>query len=615
MQIWVFIWKVYRNQIYQTWEIRKNQGEKMKKYYWLMTVLLILGLALSACGSNEPINNQNVMVEEPEANAEESMPEPMEEEPAVYELSALDEAYAIFLADMEKYNTIGLEALNTAMAEAPPFILDVRAASEAEEKGHIEGSILIPLRELAQNLAYLPSFGTPIVSYCGSGWRCTIASTALEAMGWEDVTCLKGGSFGGWVEAGYAVVEGLQPEAEILNAVEADLAMVAYWDEVLMAIPDGYGGITAEALNTEIAENADLIVIDARRADEVATKGFIDAANWMQIPLESFIELKADWPADLDAPIVINCGSGHRSTQAMTIMMSYGYTNVRSLKSGFGGWAAGGFPTAYDAPDLTGAIDIFLDDMEGYNTIGLDALNAALAEEPPFLLDVRAASEAEEKGHIPGAILIPLRDLAKNLAYLPSFDTSIVTYCGSGWRCTIASVALEALGWEDVKCLKGSSFGGWAAAGYEVAEGVPAEGELLNAAKPYGGMVELWDETLTNVPDGYGGITADALNTTLAENADLILIDVRKDSELTDNGVIEAENWMHIPLEAFADSIEEWPADKDAPIVVYCGSGHRSTLAMTILWSYGYTNVTSLKGGFGGWASEGFPVLEYVAMP
>ena len=43
-----------------------------------------------------------------------------------------------FLADMEKYNTIGLDDLNLALAEdPPPFILDVREPGELEENGHI----------------------------------------------------------------------------------------------------------------------------------------------------------------------------------------------------------------------------------------------------------------------------------------------------------------------------------------------------------------------------------------------------------------------------------------------------------------------------------------------
>lgn len=61
------------------------------------------------------------------------------------------------------------------------------------------------------------------------------------------------------------------------------------------------------------------------------------------------------------------------------------------------------------------------------------------------------------------------------------------------------------------------------------------------------------------------------------------------------------------------DRKDIWPADKDAEIVIYCGSGHRSTMAMEMLLSYGYSNVTSLSGGFGGWVEAGYPVAEYAA--
>ncbi len=71
-----------------------------------------------------------------------------------------------------------------ALAEdPPPFLLDVREIAEVEEKGHIEGAVVIPLRELAQNLDLLPSFDTPIITYCGSGWRATMAMAALANLG------------------------------------------------------------------------------------------------------------------------------------------------------------------------------------------------------------------------------------------------------------------------------------------------------------------------------------------------------------------------------------------------------------------------------------------------
>ena len=137
---------------------------------------------------------------------------------------------------------------------------------------------------------------------------------------------------------------------------------------------------------------------------------------------------------------------------------------------------------------------------------------------------------------------------------------------------------------------------------------------VLNAAEPDPNLVTIIDEALSSIPEGWGVITAEQLNTELAENPDLVVIDVRTPGELEEKGVIEAANFIHVPLEDLVAQKELWPADKSTPIAVYCGSGHRSTMAMTILWSYGYEDVRSLKGGFGGWVESGYPTVEYEAM-
>lgn len=171
----------------------------------------------------------------------EPMPTPTEEVVAVEEL--LDAAYADFLAGMEAYNTITPEDVNAALAEGTElFLLDVRQPEELEENGYIEGAINIPLRELGKNIDKLPAFDTPMVTYCGSGWRCTMAMTALGALGYTNVKTMVGGSFGGWMEAGYPVVQGMPPEPEALNAVEPDPALLAAIDEALSNIPEGWGG-------------------------------------------------------------------------------------------------------------------------------------------------------------------------------------------------------------------------------------------------------------------------------------------------------------------------------------------------------------------------------------
>jgi len=603
------------------------------KLYWLFVLILALGLVLSACSSNqaEPTNAEPVEqvatepVEEPATELPPTEVPPTEapstEEPVVEEIAPaseaeLDAAFGPFLASMVKYNTIGLDGLNEQLAgDSPPFLLDVRQPEELTEKGLIEGAINIPLRELGQNLDKLPSTDTPIVSYCGSGWRCTIAMTELRALGFEDVLSLKGGSYGGWLEEGYPTVDGAAAEAETLNAAELDPALSLAINEAMVNIPEGWGGITAEQLATELAENPELIVIDVRTQEEVDSKGYIEADYYLHIPLEEFIARRDEWPADKVAPIAIYCGSGHRSTMAMTIMSTYGYEDVTSLKGGFGGWAEAGFPVAGGETALDAAYSEFLANMIKYNTISLDAVNEQLAgDPPPYILDVRQPEELEDKGHIEGAVNVPLRDLFKHADVLPSMDTPVISYCGSGWRCTIAMTALGALGWEDVLSMKGGSFGGWLEAGYPVIDGPAAEPLVLEVAEPDPTLLAIMDETFGNIPEGWGGIAADQFATELVENPDLIVIDVRTDEEVAENGVIEAENYLHIPLEDFIAQKAEWPADKSAPIVIYCGSGHRSTMAMTILWSYGYEDVRSLKGGFGGWVEAGYPVIELEAV-
>ncbi len=533
-------------------------------------------------------------------------------------IGTMKAAYSTMLGSMVGYNTVKADALLVEMAEdAPPFLLDVRTTGELEEKGHIEGAAHIQLADLAKNLDLLPSFDTPIVAYCGSGWRATIAMTALHAMGWTDVRALKT-TFADWVDAGNPVAEGV-PEAVALNAAEPNAGVVAEIDGALSAYGvKPYGVATADGLNTALVDNPEMILIDVRTTGEWTGKGVIDAGDveLISIPLERFIAQMALWPADKDAQIVIYCGSGHRSTMAMEIMWSLGYTNVSSLKGGFGGWADAGYATAeFAAPSFDAAYADMIANMAAYNTVKADGLLVEMAEDaPPFLLDVRTTPELVEKGHIEGAAHIPLADLAANLNLLPSFDTPIVAYCGSGWRATIAMTALHAMGWTDVRALK-TTFADWVEAGNPVAEGVP-EAVALDAAEFDANAAVFKDATLGKFGvKPYGVIAADGLNTALVETPEMVLIDVRRTEELEEKGVIDAGEaaWVHIPLEEFMAQMANWPAEKDAKVVVYCGSGHRSTMAIEILWAYGFTDVSSLKGGFGGWAEAEYPVAEFAA--
>lgn len=79
--------------------------------------------------------------------------------------------------------------------QKPPFILDVREPHEyTGELGHIAGSTLVPLRELAERAGELQSHKSgPTVVVCRSGVRSTTAAAILEGLGFDQVYNLHGG--------------------------------------------------------------------------------------------------------------------------------------------------------------------------------------------------------------------------------------------------------------------------------------------------------------------------------------------------------------------------------------------------------------------------------------
>jgi len=255
----------------------------------------------------------------------------------------------------------------------------------------------------------------------------------------------------------------------------------------------------------------------------------------------------------------------------MTMLLSYGYQNVNSLKGGYGAWVTAGYPTVGGVPTLAQNYTTMLSTMEAYNTMKADMLLAQMmTDNPPFLLDVRSADEVSEQGHIEGAAHIPLDELAQHTELLPSFDTPIVTYCGTGWRATIAMTALHGMGWTNVRALK-YKFADWVADGNPVADGLPEEMALNLAEVPESLLASVGTATLMVKGMGvqWGVNPADAVNTALTENPDLILIDVRKPEELAEKGVIAVvdQELINVSLENLIADADRLPADKNAELV------------------------------------------------
>jgi len=82
--------------------------------------------------------------------------------------------------------------------------------------------------------------------------------------------------------------------------------------------------------------------------------------------------------------------------------------------------------------------------------------------------------------------------------------------------------------------------------------------------------------------------------------AEVVFLDVREPNEWNLGHVPGA---VHIPRGQLENKVES-SIDRSKEVVVYCAGGSRSALATDTLRQMGY-NVTSLKGGFRGWAEEG----------
>lgn len=80
------------------------------------------------------------------------------------------------------------------------------------------------------------------------------------------------------------------------------------------------------------------------------------------------------------------------------------------------------------------------------------------------------------------------------------------------------------------------------------------------------------------------------------------VVDVREPDEVA-QGIVPGAT--AIPRGFLESRIEDTVRDRDTPIVLYCAGGARSAFATESLHELGYTNVSSMIGGFGAWKSAG----------
>ncbi len=113
---------------------------------------------------------------------------------------------------------------------------------------------------------------------------------------------------------------------------------------------------------------------------------------------------------------------------------------------------------------------------------------------------------------------------------------------------------------------------------------------------------------LNIVDDAKGRIretNVDEVKTRMDRGEKFFLVDVREESEWEKGHITNA---IYIGKGVIERDIEKKINNTEAEIILYCGGGFRSALAADNIQKMGYSNVSSMDGGYSGWNGAGYPV-------
>lgn len=184
---------------------------------------------------------------------------------------------------------------------------------------------------------------------------------------------------------------------------------------------------------------------------------------------------------------------------------------------------------------------------------------------PQVIIDIRKKEDVE-KEHIPGAVAIPLSELAVAKERFPADKRApIIIYSDDEKRSEEAFNIVRNWGYSNTSILKGG-IDGWKKAGYPIASG-PAKTEIVYVPKPRPGEipVEEFKRIAETLPP------------------DKLIIDVRDVDEAM-QGMLRGA--INIPAQNLLARLSEIPKDKE--LIVHCVTGVRAEMAYHTLKEAGY---------------------------
>lgn len=337
-----------------------------------------------------------------------------------------------------------VEVRAALLARQEIALLDVR-----EEDPHAQAHPLFaanfPLARIETNAyAKLPRRSVPIVVLDAGEGDAERAADKLCELGYSDVAVLAGG-VAGWAAAG----------GELFRDVNVPSKAFGELVEAQRHTPS----LAAEEVQALIDQQADVVIVDARRFDEYQT---------MSIPTATSVpgaELVFRVPALAPNPqtrVIVNCAGRTRSIIGTQSLINAGLPNpVAALRNGTIGWTLAGQKLDHGQARRFGAVPEDVRQNAGYSArqvadragvrrTSLDTLAEWRKQEgrTTYFFDVRTPEEYEA-GHLPGFRPVPGGQLVQETEMVaPVRGARIVLTDDDGVRANMSASWLAQMGWE-----------------------------------------------------------------------------------------------------------------------------------------------------------------------
>jgi rhodanese-related sulfurtransferase len=203
------------------------------------------------------------------------------------------------------------------------------------------------------------------------------------------------------------------------------------------------------------------------------------------------------------------------------------------------------------------------------------------------LIDVREAGEYNDS-HIPGASLVPRRQLEFRMARLvPYRGTQVIVCDDDGRRAPLAAATLERMGFQQVAVLEGG-INRWTTVGY------PTEWGVNVPSKDFGEKIQVVHHIAEMHPE--------ELHARQQRGEKIILLDSRTPEEHRRATIPGSRS---APNGEVAVHIADLVPDPQATVVVHCAGRTRSIVGARLLQRMGFSKVFDLRNGTMGWMMAG----------